>query len=149
MSVHEAKISWQQHPHSSVANTYSRNHRVELNGNQCLEVSASKEFKGDANCADPEQMLVSAVSSCHMLFFLAMAEFQGFSVESYEDNPAGHLEKNSTGGMEITRITLAPRVIFGGDTQPDQTTISKIHANAHKNCFIRNSITASVTINHC
>ena len=83
------------------------------------------------------------------MLFLAMSEFQGFAVESYEDNPKGHLEKNTTGGMEITRITLAPRVIFGDDTQPDQATISKIHANAHKNCFIRNSITASVTINHC
>jgi len=148
MSVHKAKISWQQHPHSSDSNTYSRNHLVKLNGDQHLEVSASEEFKGDAHCADPEQMLVSAVSSCHMLFFLAIAEFQGLTVESYEDNPEGHLEKNSKGGMEITRITLSPCVIFGGDKNPDQATISKIHASAHKNCFIRNSITASVEVRH-
>lgn len=149
MSVHEAKINWQQHPHKSETSTYSRTHQVELSGNQCLDVSASEELKGDPNYADPEQMLVSAVSSCHMLFFLAIAEFQGFIVESYRDDPAGHLEKNDRGGMEITRITLAPRVVFGGATWPDKDTISRIHENAHKNCFIRNSITASVTINHC
>lgn len=148
MSVHQAKINWQRKPHCSDSVTYSRNHQVSLNGDQQLQVSASTEFKGDPNCADPEQMLVSAVSSCHMLFFLAIAEFQGFQVESYEDVPAGYLEKNGKGGMEITRIVLSPSVIFGGDKQPDQQTISKIHANAHKNCFIRNSVTASVEINH-
>ncbi|SEQ80102.1 Organic hydroperoxide reductase OsmC/OhrA [Amphritea atlantica] len=148
MSVHQAKINWQHNPHRSDSATYSRNHQVSLNGDQQLKVSASTEFKGDPNCADPEQMLVSAVSSCHMLFFLAIAEFQGFQVESYEDVPEGYLEKNAKGGMEITRIVLSPSVTFAGDKQPDQQTIAKIHANAHKNCFIRNSVTASVEINH-
>lgn len=54
MSVHEAKINWQQHPHKSETSTYSRTHQVELSGNQCLDVSASEELKGDPNCADPE-----------------------------------------------------------------------------------------------
>jgi organic hydroperoxide reductase OsmC/OhrA len=148
MSIHEAVISWHRYPHSSDPTTYSRNHVVTLSGNQQLDVSASVEFKGDSRCADPEQMLVSAVSSCHMLFFLAIAEFQGFCVESYEDNPQGFLEKSSKGGMEITRVILAPKVVFSGDKRPDQAAISKIHESAHKNCFIRNSITASVEINH-
>lgn len=148
MSVHKANINWQRHPHSSDSNTYSRNHLVKLNGDQQINVSASEEFKGDPNCADPEQILVSAVSSCHMLFFLAVADFQGLSVQSYEDSPEGYLEKSPKGGMEVTRITLSPRVIFGGDKKPDYETISKIHEKAHKNCFIRNSITASVEINH-
>lgn len=147
MSVHQAAINWQRNPHESEANTYSRNHRVTLNGGQQVNVSASVEFKGDTNCADPEQMLVSAVSSCHMLFFLAIAEFQGYHVESYEDDPKGFLESNDKKGKEVTRIELSPRIIFSGDKIPDQKTISKIHANAHSNCFIRNSITAEVAIN--
>jgi organic hydroperoxide reductase OsmC/OhrA len=108
MSVHKAKISWQQDPHSSDSNTYSRNHLVELNSNQHLEVPASEEFKGDAHCADPEQMLVSAVSSCHMLLFLAIAEFQGLTVESYEDNPDGHLENNLNGGSKLRLLLSRP-----------------------------------------
>lgn len=148
MSTHTANINWQRHPHSSDSNTYSRNHLVKLNGDQKVKVSASEEFKGDPNCADPEQMLISAVSSCHMLFFLAVADFQGFFVESYEDNPVGYLEKNSKGGMEITRITLNPEIVFSDDNQPDLETINKIHAKAHKSCFIRNSITANVEVNH-
>lgn len=148
MSIHEAAINWHWQPHSTDAKTYSRNHVVTLNGNQKLDVSASVDFKGDHYCADPEQMLVSAVSSCHMLFFLAIAEFQGYHVESYEDNPQGFLEKGSKGGMEVTRVVLTPKVVFGGEKRPDQAVIAKIHDSAHKNCFIRNSITASVEINH-
>ncbi len=147
MSVHQSAIRWQHAPHETDADTYSRNHRATLNGGQQVDVSASVDFKGDESCADPEQMLVSAVSSCHMLFFLAIAEFQGYRVESYEDDPVGHLESRDTKGMEITRIELSPRVTFGGDKLPDRKAISRIHANAHKNCFIRNSITAEVTIN--
>lgn len=148
MSVHEAAIIWQRNPHESEANTYSRNHRVTLNGGQEVNVSASVEFKGDQNCADPEQMLVSAVSSCHMLFFLAIADIHGYQVESYEDDPKGYLESNDKKGMEVTRIELSPRIAFGGDKMPDQKAISRIHANAHNSCFIRKSITAKVTINH-
>lgn len=148
MSIHEAEVCWYQKPHNTDEKTYSRNHVVTLNGNQKLDVSASVDFKGDPDCADPEQMLVSAVSSCHMLFFLAIAEFQGLKVESYQDNPQGVLEKSSKGGMEVTRIVLTPKIVFGGDKSPDQETIKKIHERAHKNCFIRNSITASVEINH-
>lgn len=147
MSVHEAFIHWQRAPHESEANTYSRNHRVTLNGGQEVNVSASTEFKGDPDCADPEQLLVSAVSSCHMLFFLAIADFQGYRVESYKDDPKGYLESNDKKGKEMTRIELSPRITFGGDKLPDDKAIARIHTNAHKNCFIRNSVTAEVTIN--
>ncbi|MDI5892805.1 OsmC family protein [Halomonas rhizosphaerae] len=147
MSVHQSAIRWQRNPHEIDADTYSRNHLVTFDSGQQVNVSASVEFKGDSSCADPEQMLVSAVSSCHMLFFLAIADFQGYRVESYDDDPVGHLESNDRKGMEITRIELSPRITFGGDKVPDQKAISRIHANAHKNCFIRNSITAEVTIN--
>ncbi|MFY0989767.1 OsmC family protein [Halomonas sp. C05BenzN] len=148
MSVHQSAIRWQRNPHEADVSTYSRNHQVILNGGQQLNVSASAEFKGDSSCADPEQMLVSAVSSCHMLFFLAIADFQGYQVESYYDDPVGHLERNDRKGMEVTRIVLSPRITFGGDNMPNQDAISRIHAGAHRNCFIRNSITAEVTVNH-
>jgi len=148
MSVHQSVIRWQRAPHESDASTYSRNHRVTLNGGQQVAVSASTEFKGDPGCADPEQMLISAVSSCHMLFFLAIAEFQGYQVEAYEDDPVGYLESNDKKGREVTRIELSPRITFSGDSMPDQKAISRMHAGAHRNCFIRNSITAEVTINH-
>lgn len=118
MSQHQAEIQWQRSPHRADDNTYSRNHVVSLNGQQSVNVSASVEFKGDPMCADPEQMLVSAVASCHMLTFLAIAEFQGYRVEQYEDNAVGYLEKVEGAGMSITRVELSPKVTFGGDKVP-------------------------------
>ena len=147
MSVHGAAIQWERKPHESEEKTFSRNHLIELNGDQSVNASASVEFKGDPDCADPEQLLVGAVSSCHMLFFLAIADFQGYRVESYQDSPKGYLEQNGKKGREITRIDLSPRVTFGGDKIPSPEAIKKIHSQAHKNCFIRNSVTAEVTIN--
>lgn len=147
MSVHQAEVSWRRAPHKSEPETYSRNHRVTLNGGQVLDASASTEFKGDAHCADPEQMLVSALASCHMLFFLAIAEHKGFCVESYEDVPIGHLGKSEKGGMAMTRIELSPKALFSGENQPDTAMLESIHQKAHKSCFIANSLTTAVEIN--
>ncbi|MGJ7530744.1 OsmC family protein [Variovorax sp. GB1P17] len=146
MSQHQAAIQWQRSPHATDSKTYSRNHVASLSGQQSVNVSASVEYKGDPMCTDPEQMLVSAVASCHMLFFLAIAEFQGYRVEQYEDNAVGYLEKAEGVGMSITRVELSPRVTFGGDKVPDNAALNRIHADAHKNCFIANSLKARVTV---
>lgn len=147
MSIHSSNVHWRRAAHPHDAATYSRNHVATLAGGQQLQVSASVEYKGDEDCADPEQLLVSAVSSCHMLFFLAIAEHQGFTVDRYDDRPVGYLEKGPQGGPVITRVELSPVVAFVGDKIPDPAAISRIHAGAHKNCFIGNSITADVIIN--
>lgn len=146
MSEHSATISWSHVPHEGEPETYSRNHTSALKGGQLLNVSAAVAYKGDADCTDPEQMLVSAVASCHMLVFLAIAEAKGLHVESYEDAAVGTLEKNAEGRMAITHITLRPRISFSGDKTPDADALDKIHAGAHRNCFIANSIKAEVTV---
>ena len=146
VSTHSSALNWRRAPHPHDDATYSRNHLVTLSGEQTVQVSASVEFKGDAACADPEQMLVSAVSSCHMLFFLAIAEHQGFTVESYKDDATGYLEKNQAGSVVINRVELSPEVRFGGGKVPDAAALGRIHGAAHKNCFIGNSITAEVIV---
>ena len=146
MSQHQAAIQWQRSPHPVDSKTYSRNHVASLNGQQSVNVSASAEYKGDPMCADPEQMLVSAVASCHMLTFLAIAEFQGYRVDQYEDNAVGYLEKGEGAGMSIARVELSPKVTFGSDKVPDGAALNRIHAGAHKNCFIANSLKARVTV---
>src|SRR5690349_17889236 len=78
MSQHTASIEWTRAINASDRKTYSRNHIATLAGRQQLNVSASVEYKGDPQCADPEQMVVSALASCHMLFFLAIADLKGF-----------------------------------------------------------------------
>ncbi len=146
MSIHVSLLEWARTAHPLDASTYSRNHVVRLNGEQRIAVSAPAAFKGDPACADPEQLLVSAVSSCHMLFFLAIAEQEGFTVESYEDRAIGHLEKNEEGRLAVSRIELFPDIAFGGDHRPDAASIDRIHAAAHKGCFIGNSVRAEIVV---
>ena len=147
MSQHHTRIDWQRTPHAAEATTYSRNHVATLNGDQTVAVSAAVEYKGDPACADPEQLLLTALASCHMLTFLAVAEQQGFRVEHYRDAPVAHLEKNADGRMAVTRIELFPAVSFGGEKQPDDAGLTRLHASAHRHCFIAHSISATVTVN--
>lgn len=146
MSLHHATIDWQRTAHASVASTYSRNHKAMLSA-QSFDVSASPEYQGDPECADPEQLLLTALASCHLLTFLAIADVQGYRVESYRDTPVAHLEKNAAGRMAVTRIELSPEVRFAGDRRPDADALAKLHDSAHRNCFIARSITARVTVN--
>ena len=111
-----------------------------------LALAVEPHFKGDAACADPEQMLVGAVSSCHMLVFLAIAAQEGFTVEAYQDRAIGHLERHSSGKLVVTRIELHPAIRFSGDQPPGAAAIDRMHAAAHENCFIGNSVTADIIV---
>ena len=132
-------------PHAGDSRTYSRNHSITLNGGQTVAVSASVDFKGDPMHADPEQLMVSALASCHMLTLLAIAEGQGYRVEEYRDNAVGYLEKGE-GGMSMTRIEISPNIVFGGERVPDEAALRRLHAGAHRNCFIGRSIRSEVVV---
>lgn len=149
MSKHMVTVDWIKSTNALHPETYSRNHTVQVNGPQAISVSASAEYKGDPSCADPEQMLVSALASCHMLFFLAFAEMKGFRVERYTDNALGHLEKGADGLLSIARIELRPVVSFSGDKRPNETDLQRLHSSAHKNCFIANSLKSRVVVSAC
>ena len=146
MSLHHTTIHWQRASHDTDPETYSRNHTATLNGGQQVAVSAGADYKGDPDCADPEQLLLTALASCHMLTFLAIADIKGFRVESYQDTPVAHLEKNAEGRMAVTHIELLPQIVFGGDKQPNEAELTKLNDGAHRNCFIANSIVAKVTV---
>ncbi|MBS0251597.1 MAG: OsmC family protein [Proteobacteria bacterium] len=146
MSEHEAKIDWIRSPHPLESGTYSRSHKVELNANQNIKISASREYKGDPGIADPEQLLVSAVASCHMLFFLALAEARGFFVLRYSDNAVGYLEKGEDGRTLLARISLHPIAAFSGEKKPTELEFRNLNEAAHKRCFIANSVKAAVSV---
>lgn len=145
MSEHKAKVVWNRDGKDFTYKTYSRDHKWLANGNE-IPASATPQYLGNPNRVDPEAALVSALSSCHMLTFLAVAAGKGFVVESYEDEAVGHLEKNSAGKMAITRVELRPKIVFGGAKQPGEADLDALHDKAHKECFIANSVTTEVTV---
>ena len=125
---------------------YIRDHAVFFSGNQVLQNSAAKEYSGNEKMANPEELLASALASCHMLTFLAISSKSRFIVESYEDQAVATLEKNEEGKVAITKITLHPKIIFKGDLIPDAEKIKSLHEKAHLNCFVANSIKCHVEI---
>lgn len=145
MSEHRAQLNWQRREHPEKDGTFCRNHTLTLNGGQLINASSAASFMGDGECADPEQMLVAAVSSCHMLTFLAIAEIKGFTVESYQDNATGFLTKAERGSV-VSRIELQPTIVFSGDKQPTEAELDRLHDGAHRNCFIANSVKAEVEV---
>jgi organic hydroperoxide reductase OsmC/OhrA len=145
MSEHKAKVVWNRDGKDFTYKTYSRDHKWLANGNE-IPASATPQYLGNPNRVDPEAALVSALSSCHMLTFLAVAAGKGFVVESYEDEAVGHLEKNASGKMAITRVELHPKIVFGGAKQPNAADLDALHEKAHKECFIANSVTTDVKV---
>jgi organic hydroperoxide reductase OsmC/OhrA len=145
MSEHKASIKWSRGGKDFTYKTYSRDHVWSLNGND-VPASATTAYLGNPNRVDPETALVAALSSCHMLTFLALAANKGFVVDSYEDAAVGHLEKNAQGKFAVTRVELHPKIAFGGAKQPAGADLEWLHDKAHKECFIANSVTTDVRV---
>lgn len=146
MSEHSILLRWSKAPHASTPGTYSRDHVAEYSDETRIRVSAASDFHGTAALADPEQLLANALASCHLLYFLALCEGSGYTVETYEDNATALVEKLLEGGMGVTLITLRPRVTFSGEKQPGAQALHRLHERAHKGCFIANSVKSAVRI---
>ena len=101
---------------------------------------------GQPRNEQPQEALLAALSSCHLLTFLTVAALKRLVVDSYEDEPLAELGKNDKGRMMVSRLILRPRVTFGGETIPDEHTVRELHRKAGENCFIGNSLLSSVVL---
>jgi organic hydroperoxide reductase OsmC/OhrA len=150
MSTHSATIRWFASPGEDFAKgQYSRAHSWNFDGGAIVAASASPHIVpapwADAAAVDPEEAFVASLSSCHMLFFLDYARRSGVIVTSYEDETDGEMEKGADGKVRITKVTLRPRIVYGGEA-PDAAAIDALHHKAHEACFIANSVTAEVVV---
>ena len=142
MSEHRTQLSWHDGGRPFTYDTYPREHEIVFkDGRQRLTASASPIYKGDGDHGDPEDMLVAALSSCHMLSFLAICAKKKITVQSYEDDAVGFLE-NEGGKLWITRVILRPNVVSSADA----ATLEQIHHLAHDACFIANSVKTLIIV---
>ena len=146
MSKHTSSLRWNRGDKPFTYEGYSRDHEWIFEGGQRLTGSAAEAFLGSPEGVDPEEALVVALSSCHMLTLLAIAAKKGWTVESYDDDAEGTLGKNDAGKLSLTRVTLRPRIIFAEGKTPDAEALQRLHHQAHENCFIANSVKTEVVI---
>lgn len=149
MKQFEARLAWVRGAQSFADQRYSRAHEWMFDGGLRVPASSSPLSvplpMSDPAAVDPEEALVAAASSCHMLFFLALAAQRGFVVDDYRDHAVGTMEKNGEGRIAMTRIALRPAIIFSL-TPPNAAELAALHHDAHAKCYIANSIKADVVV---
>jgi organic hydroperoxide reductase OsmC/OhrA len=149
MSTHTARIAWSRSTATMDPKTYSRDHQWSFDSGVTVHASAAAGPAIPAgtvgpDTVDPEESVVAALAACHMLFFLALAAKRGLTIDRYEDAPRGVLEPKD-GATWLTTITLAPTVTWAGDA-PDAEVVATLHREAHKRCYIANSLKSHIAI---
>lgn len=146
MSEHRATLAWSRGGAPFTYETYPRDHVVRFEGGVELPASAAPAYQGSPDRVDPEAAFVGALSSCHMLTFLALAARKRLVVDAYTDDAVGYLEKNEDGKLAVTRATLRPRVTFAKESAPTPAETLRLHHLAHENCFIASSVKTAVSV---
>ena len=146
MSEHKTKLTWTREEAGFGYKEYPRGHEWAFpRSGQTLRASAAPEYLGDADRADPEEAFTAALTSCHMLTFLAIASMSGFVVDSYEDEAVGHLEKADDGKPWLAKVEMHPKIEFSGDKIPSPEDIEKLHEKSHHECFLARSVKTEIT----
>jgi len=147
MSNLAIELHWQRAEPAFQPGKYSAEHTVRYNNSHEVQVDAAPDWGGKPENTNPEQALASAMSSCHMMTFLALSAKVGWPVASYSDYAEAHLGKNAKGQMSVTRIDLHPVVRFDTGFTVDDKKLEEMQHRAHRYCFIANTLADSVEIN--
>ncbi|MBS0331739.1 MAG: OsmC family protein [Proteobacteria bacterium] len=128
---------------------YSRGHMVTFGSGVEVAGTASHQVVGNKWAApdaiDPEEMLVGAINTCHMLSFLHVAREAGFVVTRYRDAAVGTMTKRDDGEMWVSKVTLRPEITYEG-RRPGEAEAHAMHHRAHEMCFIANSVKTEIVV---
>lgn len=145
-----ATVRWERGEQPFADQRYSRRHEWRFDGGATVAASSSPHVLpaplSDPAAVDPEEAFVASLSSCHMLWFLALAAKRGFRIDSYVDEAVGVMGKGESGRTAMTKVTLRPRITFTGDRLPDSTEVASLHEEAHEKCYIANSVKTDVVV---
>ena len=125
--------------------TYSRSHIVSNEGKPDLHLTTDNVAVGDKSKLNPEDLLVSAISSCHMLSYLYVCSLEGIVITSYTDNAIGIMIENANGGGSFKEVVLNPICIVAEESMINKAI--ELHHKAHEICYIANSVNFEVKCN--
>lgn len=148
--LYTAETIWERGEQVFSDNKYSRQHLLRFDGGIEVPGSASPQVvplpMSVEAAVDPEEAFVSAISSCHMLWFLGIAAERGHVVDRYHDQAEGVMKRNAQGKVAVTHVTLRPLIVFSGHKRPTPDDIASMHHEAHEACFIANSVKTEIVI---
>lgn len=137
---YELTLTWTGNTGSGTSGVrdFSRSHAVEVPGKPTLHMSADIPFRGDADRWNPEELLLAALSGCHMLSYLWLAAQNGVVVAAYTDHPSATLTLHRDGGGEMESATLQPAVTVLDERHRELAL--NMHEEAARLCFIARSV---------
>lgn len=137
---YKAKTTWVGNRGQGTADykSYDRDHDINIAGKPALLCSSDPLFRGDRSRHNPEELLVSALSGCHMLWYLHLCAANGVVVTDYADEASGEMEENQDGSGQFTKVVLNPRVTVAERSMIDKA--NALHHDANKMCFIARSV---------
>ena len=148
MAEHEytARVTWTGNRGEGTTHyrAYDRSWNVETPGKPVIHCSNDPLLGGDPGLHNPEDMLIAALSACHMLWFLHYASDAGIAVQAYSDDPQAVGETAAGGAGRFLRVTLRPRIMVPQGT--DLTRADALHGEVHKVCFIARSVNFPVEV---
>jgi len=137
---YKSLLTWTGNKGSGTKNykVYDRNYDIIIEGKPTLAGSSDPAFRGDATRHNPEDMLLAAISSCHMLWYLHLCSVNRIVVTRYEDPAIATMVMNTDGSGQFSSATLYPRVTITSESDPQRA--KELHHEASKMCFVARSM---------
>ena len=146
MSDLSIELKWELGEHEFSSGKYLTDHRIKINEHISFLGSSASSYGGNINHMNPEQALAVAMSSCHMMTFLALASKMKWPVVKYSDEAKAFIGKNSKGKMCVNKIELNPKIIFDNNFSVPNEEMIKMQDRAHRYCFVANSLSDEVEV---
>jgi len=146
MSEYIAKLRWALGDDTLETGKYNTNHRMQFSGGLEATMTSAPDWGGDARYVNPEEAMAAALSSCHMMTFLALCAKAGWKLTNYEDQAVARLGKTDDGRMRVESITLHPKMSFETGHEKDTAQLEEMHERAHRYCFVANALSCEMHI---
>ena len=139
---YSATIYWQSEQGTTGYKNYSRDHLINIPGKPVLEASSDPAFQGNPSKYNPEELFISAIANCHMLWYLHLCSINGIVVTDYRDSVKGVMQEEADGSGRFTAVMLFPIVTVKEPSMIEKA--GQLHQEANKFCFIANSLNFAV-----
>ena len=137
---YKIKVEWTGNEGNGTLNykSYNRNHTIIIDGKyDVINGCSDPSFLGDKTRYNPEDLFLSSLSACHMLWYLHLCSAHKIIVTEYLDIATGTMEETENGSGKFTEVTLNPKVKITDESRIKKA--NELHEEANKMCFIANS----------
>ncbi len=140
LNLYDVRVLWTGNDGAGTRSyqSYRRDHEIAAKSKAVIAASSDPTFRGDPGRYNPEELFVSSLASCHMLWYLHLCAVNRVVVLEYSDAAVGEMQENDDGSGQFVRVTLHPRVRI--DPGSDPVVANQLHHPAHENCFLARSV---------